>query len=124
MKNRRVLIIDDDTTVGETLAKHITAVGGIPEIVLSYQEGVAALKKSVPDVAIVDLMLPEHSGVQLVHEMKELAAHTYFVILTNSMNAEQLAKSAAVEIPLILQKADHDPAEIVRLIGEHFPDEK
>lgn len=122
MKNRRVLIIDDDTTVGETLAKHVTALGGTPEIVLSYQDGIAALKKNVPDVAIVDLMLPEHSGVQLVQEMKELAGHTYFVILTNSMNAESLAKSAGVEIPLILQKADHDPADIVNRIAEHFPD--
>lgn len=122
MNNRRVLIVDDDTTVSETLVKHLTAQGAIPEVVLSYQDGIAALKKNIPDIAIVDLMLPEHSGVQLVKEMKELAGRTFFVILTNSMNAEALAASAGVDISLILQKADHDPAEIVRLISEHFPD--
>lgn len=122
MNTRRVLIVDDDTTVCETLAKHLKEEGAIPEIALSYQDGIAALKKNVPDIAIVDLMLPEHSGVQLVKEMKELAGRTFFVILTNSMNAEALAKSADVTIPLILQKADHDPADIVRIISENFPD--
>jgi DNA-binding response OmpR family regulator len=121
MNGRRVLIIDDDPSVTDTLAKQLQGQGAIPEIAASYQDGIAALKKSVPDVAIVDLMLPEHSGIQLIQEMQHLAGKTFFVILTNSMNAESLAKSAGVEIPLILQKAEHDPAEIVRLIAEKLP---
>jgi DNA-binding response OmpR family regulator len=121
MKDRRVLIIDDDPTVSETLSKQLAGQGAIPKIVMSYQEGVTALQTEIPDIAIVDLMLPEHSGIQLIKEMQHLAGHTFFVILTNSMNAESMAKSAGVEIPLILQKADHDPAEIVRLIAEKFP---
>lgn len=121
MKDRRVLIIDDDPTVSETLSKQLAAQGAIPRVALSYQEGVTALQTDIPDIAIIDLMLPEHSGIQLIKEMQQLAGHTFFVIVTNSMNAESLATSAGVNVPLILQKADHDPAEIVRLIAERFP---
>lgn len=121
MNNRRVLIIDDDPTVTETLSKQLSAQGAIPSIATSYQEGVAALQKNPPDIAIVDLMLPEHSGLQLIKEMKQLTGHTFFVIVTNSMNAESIAKTMNIEMPLILQKADHDPAEIVRIIAEKFP---
>jgi CheY-like chemotaxis protein len=121
MNGRRVLIIDDDSVVTETLSKQLAGQGAVAEVVSSYQEGIEALKKNIPDIAIVDLMLPEHSGVQLIKEMKQLAGRTHFVILTNSMNAESLAQSAGVDISLILQKADHDPAEIIRIIAEKFP---
>jgi DNA-binding response OmpR family regulator len=121
MKAMRVLIIDDDPSVTDTLSKQLAGQGATPQVAGSYQEGITALRESPPDIAIVDLMLPEHSGVQLLQQMKQSSGNTFFVVLTNLMNAESLLKSANVDVPLILQKADHDPAEIVRLIAEKFP---
>lgn len=121
MKALRVLIVDDDPTVTDTLSKQLIGQGAVPQVAGSFQEGVTALRQNPPDIAVIDLMLPEHSGVQLMQQMKEASANTFFVVLTNLMNAESLLKSANVEVPLILQKADHDPAEIVRIIAEKFP---
>jgi two-component system, response regulator RegA len=121
MKALRVLIIDDDQTVTDLLSKQLIGQGAIPQVASSFQEGVTALRQNPPDIAIVDLMLPEHSGVQLLQQLKESTKNTFFVVLTNLMNAESLLKSANLEVPLILQKADHDPAEIVRAIAEKFP---
>jgi DNA-binding response OmpR family regulator len=121
MKALRVLIIDDDPSVTDTLSKQLAGQGATPQVAGSYQEGITALRENPPDIAIIDLMLPEHSGVQLLQQMKQAAGNTFFVVLTNLMNAESLLKSANVDVPLILQKADHDPAEIVRLIAEKFP---
>ncbi|TSC87145.1 MAG: response regulator receiver protein [Parcubacteria group bacterium Gr01-1014_8] len=120
MKGKKVLIVDDDPRVIDVLSKLFADAGAEVEGAISYEAGLTAIKKDSPAVAIVDLMLPERSGIELVKETRASAPETFFVILTNSINAENLADAMEANITLFVQKADHDPSEIVQMVASHF----
>jgi DNA-binding NarL/FixJ family response regulator len=65
----RVLIADDDRRVRQTLAALLTASPGVVVVgtAASAQSALELAKKSLPSVALVDLLLPEaHDGLGLI----------------------------------------------------------
>lgn len=121
MTGKKILIIDDDPNIVTTLGKFFKDAGATVSSSLSYDEGLAAIVKNSPDVAIVDLLLPQHSGLDLIKEARKLANPSpFFVILTNSVNAEHIADALGADVTMYVQKADHDPQEIVDMIAKHF----
>ena len=120
MQGKKVLIVDDDPMITTTFAKLFSDIGAATEIASTYEDGVAALKKSAPDIAVVDLMLPHHSGLELVKEIRQVAPETFFVILTNSLNAESVADAMESNVTMYIQKADHDPQDIVKMIADRL----
>ncbi len=120
MQGKKVLIVDDDPMITTTFAKLFSDIGAIAETAATYEEGLAALKKSAPDVALLDLLLPHHSGLELVKEIRALAPQTFFVMLTNSINVEPVADAMEANVSMYIQKADHDPEDIVKMIADRF----
>ncbi len=119
MKDKRILIIDDDTMTTSILGTLFTEKGAVVSIAHTYEEGAEALK-TVPDVAIVDLILAGHSGLDLVRDARKTNTTTFFAILTNSVNVQDIADAMDAKIMTFIQKAEHDPAEIVDIIAKHF----
>lgn len=80
---RRVLIVDDNIELSGTLRAVIAS--GIPGIAIETAEsGKAALEmaKRGFDVAIVDVKLPDTSGIDLIAPLKELAPFSEVLLLT------------------------------------------
>lgn len=117
MADKKILIVDDDPNILSTLGKLFTDRGAKVSTASNFDEGLEALKKEVPDVAVLDLLLPQHTGLELVKAARELPGeHPFFVILTNSINAEHVADAMEANVTMFVQKADHDPAEIVDMV--------
>lgn len=121
MQGKKIVLIDDDENILTAIAQQFTDAGAIiAEKAASYEAGLLAIKNNAPDVAVVDLMLPHHSGLDLVKEARALSPNTFFVILTNSINAENVADALEANVTMFVQKADHDPAEIVQMVANRF----
>lgn len=119
MKDKHVLIIDDDTAISGVLQELFTAKGAVVTVANSYATGIEAIK-TPPDAAIVDMILDGHSGLDLVREAQKTNSSTFFVILTNSVNVQDIADAMEAHVTTFIQKADHDPAEIVEIVAKHF----
>ncbi len=119
MKDKRILIVDDDTMTTSILNTLFSEKGAVVTLAHTYEEGAEALK-AVPDVAIVDLILAGHSGLDLVREARKSNTSTFFAILTNSVNVQDIADAMDAQILTFIQKAEHDPADIVDIIEKHF----
>lgn len=119
MKDKRILIVDDDTMTTSILGTLFIERGAVVTLAHSYEEGSEALK-AIPDVAIVDLMLSGNSGLDLVREAHKTNTATFFAILTNSVNVQDIADAMDAKIMTFIQKAEHDPADIVDIIAKHF----
>ncbi|MCE2510116.1 MAG: response regulator [Alphaproteobacteria bacterium] len=66
----KVLIIDDDQNI-RTLLRVVHEAGGYT--VTEAQDGnmgVREAQKNQPDLAIVDILMPEKEGIQTIHELK------------------------------------------------------
>lgn len=121
MHDKKVLIVDDDANVLTTLGKQFTDAGANVETVTTYDAGLDALKNKKYDAAIIDLLLPQHSGLELVKAARAFPAEQpFFVILTNSTNAEHIADAMEANVTMFVQKADHDPAEVVEMIANRL----
>src|SRR5438309_11900211 len=68
---KKVLIVDDDRATSAGMADVIEEWGYEAEVADTLKAGWASVSKMVPDVAIVDLKLPDGSGLDLLHKIKE-----------------------------------------------------
>ena len=83
----RVLLVEDDRSLGKTLAERLVIEGLDVEWVETYAGAVAAARSSTWDLAIVDVMLPDGSGFDLAPEIRG-RSYTPIMFMTALNSAE------------------------------------
>jgi DNA-binding response OmpR family regulator len=81
MKKTRILIIDSDSEYAEKSKKVLEASGYEVIISQSGKQGLGAVRKEVPDLVILDAMLPDINGLSVCRELKEDPKHGAMPIL-------------------------------------------
>ena len=93
---KRVLIVDDDRATSAGMADVVEEWGYEPEVADTVKAGWAAISKLVPDVSIVDLKLPDGSGLDLLHRIKETYPDVSVIILTGHATVDSAVKALKV----------------------------
>lgn len=96
MSQPLILIVDDDTTLSAMLCRLLTGEGWSAHAVLTGAEGAQALSKHRPDVVLLDVMLPDASGLDLCRHWR--ANHPHLGILMLTARGKQLDKVLGLEI--------------------------
>ena len=95
----RVLIVEDDRDVMEMLRSHLEKAGGF--FISSADDGATALRlarEEVPDVIILDLMLPKMSGLEICRSLKATPATANIAILMLTAKAEEIDRIVGLEL--------------------------
>jgi FixJ family two-component response regulator len=95
-----VAIVDDDSSVRGGLARLIRSVGWKAETFASAQEFLARPRTEAPSCLVLDLQLPDLSGLDLQKRMAEAGLETPIVFLTGHGNipaSVQAMKAGAIE---------------------------
>lgn len=79
---RSVLIVDDDRVYRERLARAFSERGWDVRVAEGAAAAIAAAEQDAPEFAVVDLRLPDESGLDVVRRLKEIDAATVMVVLT------------------------------------------
>ncbi len=77
-----ILIIDDDETVRDVLKSFLTEKGFIVTTASNGHSGLNALKEEKFDLFIVDLVMPEMGGLDLLKETSSLPIDTPAIVIT------------------------------------------
>src|SRR5688500_18157400 len=77
-----VLVVDDDETVRETLAECFAAQGHVPRAAATATAARQAAAEHSPDVALVDLRLPDADGLRLLEVLRADHPHVAVILLT------------------------------------------
>jgi two-component system, NtrC family, response regulator AtoC len=93
---KRVLIVDDDRATSAGMADVVEEWGYEPEVADTVKAGWSAINKMLPDVAIVDLKLPDGSGLDLLHRIKENFPDVSVIILTGHATVDSAVKALKV----------------------------
>jgi DNA-binding NarL/FixJ family response regulator len=104
-RRMRVLIVDDHELVREGL---IATLGDRYEIVAAAATGAEALelaRKTQPDVALVDLRLPDTTGEELCRSLREVTPATAIVILTTYVSDETVRQALQAGASAYVTKA-------------------
>jgi two-component system response regulator RegA len=77
-----LLLAEDDRTFCEVLARALEARGF--EVICAHDGGsaVRVAEERTPEYAVVDLRLPDMSGLKLLEKLKAIDEHTNIVVLT------------------------------------------
>jgi two-component system response regulator AtoC len=93
---KRVLIVDDDRATSAGMADVMEEWGYEPEVADTLKAGWTSINKLLPDVAIVDLKLPDGSGLDLLHRIKETFPDVSVIILTGHATVDSAVKALKV----------------------------
>jgi two-component system, OmpR family, response regulator len=78
----RALIIEDDQTIAEFVARGLREAGFVVDIAPDGDTGLALATDESYDVAIVDLMLPKRDGFAVIDELRRRGRATPMLILS------------------------------------------
>ena len=82
---KKILVVDDDKAVTSLLESLLSGQGY--SVLLAYDglDGMAQVKKNTPDLIILDIMMPELNGYEVLNKLKfdEKFKHIPIIILTS-----------------------------------------
>jgi len=93
---KKILIVDDDHATSAGMADVLEDWGYEAEVKDTVKGGWAAVSKLVPDVAIVDLKLPDGSGLDLLRRIKETYPDVSVIILTGHATVDSAVRALKV----------------------------
>ena len=67
----KILIVDDEPDVLEILQKRLTGAGHKVSIACDGVEGLQKTLESLPDLILLDVMMPNKDGFSMLRELKE-----------------------------------------------------
>jgi len=106
MDKKRILIIDDDPGIGESLSDIFQEKGYLVFIATKGSEAIGKLKKTNFNIALIDIKLPDMSGIALLKEVREINPDLICMIITghasidNAVNTLKYGASAYITKPL------------------------
>jgi len=114
---KRILIIEDYPHIVEILKVRLEAAGY--EVLVAYdgQEGLAVARREVPDLIILDIMLPKMNGYKVCRFLKFDAKykHIPIVMLTSRVKPsdEQMGRDTGADAYVA---KPYDPEKLLELI--------
>jgi len=105
----RVLLIDDEETLLEYLAKRLLKMGFTVKATFSGPEAIEAAKGEHFDVAVVDLKMPDMDGVETQRRLREVQPFLQCIVLTGHGSIESALESGQEEaFDYLMKPVDYD----------------
>ncbi|HVN68262.1 MAG TPA: response regulator transcription factor [Candidatus Binatia bacterium] len=82
MERRRVLIVEDEAQIVEVVRAYLEREGFIVESCASVAAALAALERFAPDVLVLDITLPDGSGLDVLRSAGAADARVPTIVLT------------------------------------------
>ena len=67
----KILIIEDEKPLSESVVEYLTTEGHLCEAVYSFEDEIEKIELYQYDCAIVDINLPDGSGLEIIKNIKE-----------------------------------------------------
>ncbi|MBK7976062.1 MAG: response regulator [Deltaproteobacteria bacterium] len=82
MSSTKLLLVDDDDPLRTRLARALRDRGLTCVEAANAEQALAVARTEVPDLALVDLRLPDRNGLEVVRDLHALLPETRIVVLT------------------------------------------
>lgn len=102
----RIAVIDDDPNIRELLRIHLSRIGLTVEVFADAAAGIRSILENHPDLLVLDLMLPDLGGLEVLQALKGDAAtkHIPVVVLTSRKDDDTLVQAKGLGVDLFLTK--------------------
>ena len=125
IKNIRLLLVDDEAPFRKTLAKRLQKRGVVVLQAGGGEEGLSMLEDHPTDVVVMDVKMPEMSGIEALHRIKDKHVGTEVILLTGhaaTQDGVEGIKSGAYDYLTKPVEFDHLLGKIIqayeKILGE------
>ena len=84
----RVLVVDDDTSFRSTLVETVNAWGYQTDEAASVAEAISIVESHQPAAVLLDLRLPDGSGINVLDQLQKLSPQSVVIIITGHLSAK------------------------------------
>ena len=77
----KILIVDDGQNIRELLKSILSDIGEVYEAE-NGKQGLFIFNRELPDIVLLDIMLPDISGIELLQEIREKNKEVHVVMIT------------------------------------------
>ena len=116
----KVAIIEDDQAISQMYRFKFEAEGFEVETAENGKLGLELAEKMQPDIILLDLMMPEMTGDQMLEKMRatEWGKDIKVVILTNMGEQEIPEKALKLNVSAVILKANMTPRQVFELVNK------
>lgn len=117
---KKILIIEDEVPLREVYATLFMLEKYQVAEASNGREGLAELKKTVPDVVIVDVLMPVMGGLEFLEKARLKSQHPSLkvLVLSNLSDPSTLTRIDQLGATKYMLKASLSPAELVQTVNE------
>ena len=115
---KKILLIEDDVFMAELLAGELARAGFNIEIGKTGKEGVDNFAKAKPDLVLLDLLLPDMHGFEVLQKIRQDPAgeKTKVIILSNLSEGRDVDEAKRLGATDYLVKVNYSIPEIVEKV--------
>ena len=121
------LCVEDDRFIGEMYVRSLQKAGYDVTWVVDGNDGLVAARNQNFDLIILDLMLPEKRGDQILDALRnnnvDLVPNSKILIMTNFEQDEASRKSVMSRVDGYLIKADITPRNLIDVVKQMSSDD-
>jgi len=118
----KIAIIEDDTAISQMYRIKFEAEGYEVETADNGRLGLELIDKFRPDVVLLDLMMPEMNGDEMLQKLRaeEWAKDLKVIILTNMGEQEAPEIVKTLNVSAFIVKADMTPRQVAELVKKQL----
>ncbi|AQX09951.1 DNA-binding response regulator [Elizabethkingia miricola] len=97
MSTKKILLIDDEPDILELLSYNLTKEGYLVETAKNGVEGIEKAKELIPDMILLDVMMPEKDGIETCQDLRNIKDLEKTLIIFLSARGEEFSQLAGFQ---------------------------
>lgn len=128
LEDIRVLIVDDDADVLESIDAAFQSEGALTQIAMDGNEAVRICREDPPDLVVLDMMLPRRSGFLVLEKIKGLDDSPVVIMVTANEGRRHQAYAESLGVdkyflkPVPLEKLLDSAVSLLEAAGVNAAD--
>lgn len=120
MNKKKILVIEDETTLQNTMSEYLRDENFEVVSALDGEQGTTLAKLEIPDLILLDIILPKKDGYKVLEEIKadKKTRNIPVILLTNLESMNDIQKAFEKGATTYLIKSDYKLEDVVKKIKE------
>lgn len=112
---KKILLVEDEKLMIELLERKLTQEGYELSIAQNGAEGLEKMKKSKPDIVLLDIIMPKMGGFEVMEVMSkdEELKKIPIIVISNSGQPVEIDRAQRLGAKDWLIKTEFDPQEVI-----------
>ena len=117
---KHIILIEDDESLAQLIVVELQQAGYRVQTVVDGKEGLALIRRSQPDLVLLDMMLPSMSGMEILEELHQDGSlpDLPIVIVSSSGQPVETERAKKLGVRDYLVKVNFSPREVLAKVQD------